>query len=711
MKYDDLYNELSKYIKSQDELDIIKKAYLFALDHHKGKYRKNGDEYIEHPLNVAFILTDLKVDYKTICAALLHETVNHGGATFDEINNNFGEEIKDLVECISKLNRLSLVDDKEASAINLRKVLVGLTEDVRVLFIKLADRLHNMRTIYALSLEEKKEKIHETESVLIPIAHRLGINSIKSELEDLCLRYSKPDEYKEIYDRLNNTDDLKNHLELMKNDISDILTSHNIKFTIKSRVKSVHSIYNKMINGHKWNQIYDILALRIIVNNISDCYLAIGLIHAKYKPMPNRFKDYIAMPKSNMYQSLHTTIYGTDNYVFEVQIRTYDMDEIAEKGFASHWSYKEGNEIRNQKIMEQKLELFRNLIEQNNDNITTIDFEKEINSEALSQMIYCFTPKGDVVELPIDSTPIDFAYRIHSKVGDTTVGCLINDKIVPLNSKLQDGDVVNIKTLPNSKPSKEWLNFVKTSQAKNKIKSYFSKQDKDYYIEKGKDILEKEIRKRKLSINETLSNTNVEKVCKDLKLADINELYLAIGSLRYTAGYIINLINEDKKNVEDILLEKVTSNKEIDQTNRSDIIVSGTDDIKVNLAKCCKPIKGDPIVGFITMGQGITVHTKDCPNIININERLIDVKWNESINNEYYTDIIIEVDKGKTHLMDIISEFSSNNIFVEAINTHEDDLSVIYHITLKIKSINDLDTIIRKLTSKPYIKRIERIKS
>ena len=709
MKYYDLEDELKKYIKNQDQLDTIRKAYDFAFKHHEGRKRKNGDLYIEHPLNVAYILTTLNVDYETICAALLHETINHGGATYEEIFNEFGEDIATLVDCISKINRLSLSDDKHVTAINLRKVLVGLSEDVRVIFIKLADRLHNMRTIYALTQDEIKEKIYETENVLIPIAHRLGINSIKSELEDLCLRYSKPSEYEEIYNKLNNEDNLAGKLEEMKNDISEILNKHNIKFTIKSRVKSVHSIYEKMVKGHKWNQIYDILALRVIVDNVSDCYLSIGLIHAQFKPIPNRFKDYIAMPKANMYQSLHTSIWGNDGSVYEVQIRTKEMDDFAEKGFASHWSYKEGFESRNQNIMEQKLELFRNLIEQSNDNMDEIDFENAIKKEALSQMIYCFTPKGDVVELPKNSTPIDFAYRIHSKVGDTTVGCIVNDKIVPLSSILEDGDTVTIKTMPNSKPSKEWLNFVKTSQAKNKIKSYFSKQDKDLYIEKGKNILEKELRKKKLSITDTLSNENIEKLCNDLKLNDLNDIYLSIGSLRYTTGYIINLIYEDKKDVEDFLLEKVTSvNSNL--VNRSDIIVSGTSDIKVNLAKCCKPIKGDDIVGFITMGQGITIHTKDCTNIANTTDRLIDVKWNNELNNYYYSDIEVEIDNGKNHLLETISLIAANNINVEAINSHPNDLSTIYNITLKISSKEDLESLIRKMSAKPYIKKIERIK-
>ena len=711
MTFNDLQNEIKKYIKNEDELKVIENAYNYALNCHKDKFRKNGDKYIEHPLNVAYIVSSINTDYETIAAALLHETINHGGATYEDIKDKFGEDIANMVDTMSKINRLELPDDKKTSAYHLRKVLVGITEDVRVLFIKLADRLHNMRTVYALTPEEIKEKIKETEEVLIPIAHRLGINSIKSELEDLCLKYSKPDIYNEILEKLDDkSNTLSTELELMKNSISDLLTEHGIKFTIKGRVKSVHSIYEKMVNGHKWDEIYDVLALRVITEKESDCYLAIGLIHSKYRPVPNRFKDYIAMPKSNMYQSLHTTIWGVDGYIFEVQLRTYDMDEVAEKGFAAHWSYKEHTDIK-KNIMDQKLELFRNLIEQNNESLSDIDFASNVNSEVLSKMIYCYTPKGDVVELPANSTPVDFAYRIHSHVGDTTVGALVNGKIVPLNSSLNDGDMVTIKTLATSTPSKEWLDFVKTTQAKNKIKSYFSKQDKDMYILRGKDILEKEIRKRKLSFSEILNEENIKKICTDLKLSDLDELYLSIGSLRYTANYIINLTQEDKKNVEDILLEKVGTNKTLQLENRSDIIVKGADNIKVNLAKCCKPIKGDKIVGYITMGQGITIHNINCPNIDKNSNRLIEVEWNKELSNEYYTDVKITLLNGKNYLVDIIALAATKNIYIEKINTYENDLDTVYHMTLKIKSTEDLDKLISNLNSMKFIKNVERIYS
>ena len=709
--YDDLLKEIKTYIKDEEELKVIDNAYTFAFSCHEGKQRKNGEDYITHPLNVAMILTTLNVDYITLTASLLHETINHGNSSKEELEEKFGSEIAGIVDSISKINKLSLNDDKESSILNLRKVIVGLSEDVRVLYIKLADRLHNMRTIWALDEEEMKDKINETETVLIPIAARLGINSIKSELDDLCLRYSKPNIYNEIVDLLNNTQqELNKELEAMKEDISDILSEHNINFKIKGRVKSIHSIYEKMLSGHKWNEIYDILALRIIVERVDECYLAIGLIHAKYKPLPNRFKDYIAMPKNNMYQSLHTSILGVDSYVFEVQVRTYEMDDVAEKGIASHWSYKEHSDGSITNIMEEKLEMFRNLIEQEKNDVSNDDFEKAVNTEFLGKMIYCFTPKGDVVELPKGATPIDFAYRIHSHVGDTTTGAIVNNKIVTLDSELSDGDIVNIKTSTNANPSKEWLSFVKTSQAKNKIKSYFSKQDKEYYISLGKDLLEKEIRKRKLSINDVLSNEHIKKLTTDLKLENLEDIYLSIGSLRYTPTFIINSIFEDKKDVSDILIKKIDKNSNKHNIEHScDIIVSGASNIKVSLAKCCNPIKGDDIIGYITKGQGISVHLKDCPNIKNETNRLIEVSWDKDNTNDYLANIKIIVDSTNSKLLDIIAICSTRNIVVDSIKTKKDDIDTIYNLSLKIKDIKELDTLIVALENLAYVKKIERV--
>ena len=706
--FEKVYEEIKDNIKDTEELLKIKEAYNFAKEKHKGMKRLTGEDFITHPLHVAEIVNSLNVDATTIIGALLHEVMNNGETTLNEVEEKFGNTVATIVDSITKINKLELVDDSESSAIYLRKVLVGLATDVRVLFIKLADRLHNMRTNYAINPKKQKQKAYETMAVLIPIAHRLGINSIKSELEDLCLYYTKPDVYNDILEKLSETKkELNDSLEEMQESITNILTEQGLKFKIKGRVKSVHSIYNKLSNGKKWNEIYDILALRVILETVSDCYLAVGLVHAKYRPIPKRFKDYIAMPKANMYQILHTTVFGVDGHLFEVQFRTYEMDEFAEKGMASHWSYKEHGTKKVQNIMEQKLEMFRNLIE-THEEVDDLAFAKDVTSDMLAEMIYVFTPKGDVVELPRGATPIDFAYRIHSDVGDKTIGAIVNDTIVPLNHELENNDIVKIKTNPNSTPNKDWLNFVKTNQAKNKIKSYFSRQERTFMIEKGKDILEKELRKRKLSFNEIMNEENVKKILKDLKLKDLDDIYLSIGTLRYTAGLIINLTSEAKTNVEDALIEKVNKEAKTTESYKNDIIVAGFGDILVNLAKCCKPVKGDNIIGFITKGQGITVHKINCPNIIDKTERTIEVKWNKESDSTYLTDLYIETDNNKNYLSDIIATFTKRNVHIDAFKAKEYSNRYVYEVTIKVKNKEEVERIILDLEMLSFVGNVSR---
>ena len=689
------FEELVPRLEKREQFETIKKAYLYAYNEHKGMKRLTGDDFITHPLEVTKILMDLNVDDTTIIASLLHEVINNGNKTYDDLVNDFGEDIAKIVLSVSKINKLELPDNNESSVIYLRKILVGLAQDVRVLYIKLADRLHNMRTNWAINPQKQKQKAEETMSVLVPIAHRLGINSIKSELENLSLYYLKPDVYNDILEKLNETvDELNGYLEEMKESIIDILTDAGIKFEIKGRVKSVYSIYNKLSNGKEWNKIYDILALRIFVEEESDCYQVIGLIHSRFRPMPKRFKDYIASPKENMYQSLHTTVFGIEGHVFEIQVRTYEMDEIAEKGIASHWSYKEKGTKKIQNVMEQKLEMFRNVIESSN-NDTDADFESKVNADIFSDLIYTYTPKGDVVELPIGSTPIDFAYRIHSRVGDTTVGAIVNDQIVPLSYELKNDDVVNIKTNNNSTPNKDWLSFVKTSQAKNKIKAFFSKQDKEEYIEKGKNILEAELRKRKMAFNEVLTPEIIEKLIKDLKVKDLDEIYLSIGSLRFTAGYIINLTKADRHEVDDALFERKLSIPKINY--KSDILVEGNSDIMVNIAKCCMPIKGDEIVGFITKGQGISVHKKGCSNVPDNSERVVDVSWNMDASNYYFTNIYVYVTAGFDLLVNIITEVGKLGCIVRSCNTKEFDNKTMYEINIRIKDKVELDNVMKNI--------------
>ena len=689
------FEELVPRLEKREQFETIKKAYLYAYNEHKGMKRLTGDDFITHPLEVTKILMDLNVDDTTIIASLLHEVINNGNKTYDDLVNDFGEDIAKIVLSVSKINKLELPDNNESSVIYLRKILVGLAQDVRVLYIKLADRLHNMRTNWAINPQKQKQKAEETMSVLVPIAHRLGINSIKSELENLSLYYLKPDVYNDILEKLNETvDELNGYLEEMKESIIDILTDAGIKFEIKGRVKSVYSIYNKLSNGKEWNKIYDILALRIFVEEYLNWFQVIGLIHSRFRPMPKRFKDYIARPKENMYQSLHTTVFGIEGHVFEIQVRTYEMDEIAEKGIASHWSYKEKGTKKIQNVMEQKLEMFRNVIESSN-NDTDADFESKVNADIFSDLIYTYTPKGDVVELPIGSTPIDFAYRIHSRVGDTTVGAIVNDQIVPLSYELKNDDVVNIKTNNNSTPNKDWLSFVKTSQAKNKIKAFFSKQDKEEYIEKGKNILEAELRKRKMAFNEVLTPEVIEKLIKDLKVKDLDEIYLSIGSLRFTAGYIINLTKADKHEVDDALFERKLSIPKINY--KSDILVEGNSDIMVNIAKCCMPIKGDEIVGFITKGQGISVHKKGCSNVPDNSERVVDVSWNMDASNYYFTNIYVYVTAGFDLLVNIITEVGKLGCIVRSCNTKEFDNKTMYEINIRIKDKVELDNVMKNI--------------
>lgn len=690
---------------SKESLLKIKEAYEYALQEHEGLKRLSGDDYISHPLHVSNILTELNVDDVTIIASLLHEVLNNGkNATTEDIEEKFGSEVAKIVDSVSKINKLELLDETESSAIYLRKVLVGLAEDPRVLYIKLADRLHNMRTNWAIREEKQKEKAKETMSVLVPIAHRLGINSIKAELEDICLKTLKPDVYNDILEKLNKTAlELNDNLMEMKDDLSHLLHENGINHEIKGRVKSVYSIYNKLNKGKKYSDIYDILALRIFVEKETDCYTVIGLIHSKYRPVPKRFKDYIANPKENMYQSLHTTVFGNDGEVYEVQVRTYEMDEIAEKGIASHWSYKEKGTKKVQAIMEQKLEMFRNIIEMNSEN-DDASFENAVNNDLLGELIYVFTPKGDVIELPLGSTPVDFAYRIHSKIGDTTTGAIVNDTIVPLSYELQNNDIVKIITNNNATPNYNWLNIVKTNQAKTKIKSYFSKKDREDLLEKGKNILEKEIRKKKMAFNDILSDDNLNKILKDLKLDSIEDLYLSVGSLRYTAGYIINLATEDKHNVDDILIEKINPTTIINN-NKGDIIVDGNRNIMYTLAKCCKPVKGDDIIGYITKGDGISVHKKNCVNILN-QERLINVDWNYQAESTYLSDLKMLI-TNNTFLMDFINEATKEKIYISEMHNKEILNGLLCNVTIKVKNKEELERFKVKLSKYKNIKIME----
>lgn len=704
--FEQLYKKLQKYIKNTEELEEIKKAYLFANEKHKGQKRISGENYIIHPLNVAYILSDIHADSKTIEAALLHDTIEDCDVTKEELEEKFGQEVAKLVESITKINKLNFSGDTDAMIANQRKILVGLTEDVRVIILKLADRLHNMRTLWALSEKRQKANAKETLDIFTPIAHRLGINSIKSELEDLSLRYLKPDVYYQIVEKLNKTKvERDNYIVEMMESVSKILNDHGVKHEIKGRSKSIYSIYKKLDKGKSFNEIYDLLALRVFVDTEAECYQALGLIHSKFRPIPKRFKDYIAMPKTNMYQSLHTTVFGIDGQLFEIQIRTYEMDKVAENGIASHWSYKEGKSNM-QSEMEQKLQFFRVIMELKNEE-SEDQFVDSVKEDVLKDTIYVFTPMGDVIELPNGSTPIDFAYRVHSKVGDTTVGAIVNNNIVPLDYKLQDNDIVKINTNKSSTPSKEWLNIVKTAQAKNKIKAFFNKTIKEDNHNKGEDLLNKELRKRKIS--NASFNENIDKILEELKCADINELYINIGNNKYSPAQVVNIITDDNITKEEIILNK-TKDKEVVLPNvKNDIIVRGIDDIKVNIASCCKPIHGDRIVGYITKGYGITVHRMVCPNVSELNERLIEVEWNDLITKKYPTSLLIKSLDNKNILMEVVAKTSNSDITIESIKSLSSGNDYIYQITVLVESKEKLTKYINDLRMIPNILSVERL--
>ena len=705
------YEELEENLKylNKKELQVIHDAYLYALEKHTGQKRLTGVEYIKHPLNVAYILAGINADYETIAASLLHDTINIAGVSEEELEKNFGKSIATLVSGVSKINRLNYNGDNESLVANHRKILVGLTNDVRVIIIKLADRLHNMRTMYVLSEKKQRETAKETLNILTPIAHRLGMNKIKSELEDLSLRYLKPDVYFSIVERLNKTmTERTKYVDEMMNNVSNLLNEHGIKHEIKGRAKSIHSIYKKLDSGKRFNDIYDLLAMRVFVNTVDECYNAMGIIHSVYKPVPKRYKDYIAMPKNNGYQSLHTTVFGKNGNLFEIQIRTYDMDNLAEHGVASHWSYKEKGKSLMQKAMEDKLQFFRSIIELQNEN-NDEEFIKQLNDEVLNPVIYVYTPKGDVIELPIGSTPIDFAYRVHTDIGNKMVGCIVNDNIVPLDYKLQDNDIIKINTNKTQVPNRDWIDMCFMQQTKNKIKSFFNKIDKEENLKKGEESLIKELRKKKLVIGEILSNDNLNKIFNELKIDNINDLYQGIGNGKYSPNQVINIITNTNKSKEQMIMDSLTSKEIKEVESKHDIIVEGIDNIKINIAGCCKAVPGDEIIGYISKGNGISVHKSNCPNISDLNERIINVSWNKTIHKKYDTNILIQASSNKDMLLNIIAKTSNIDINIQSINTIHNNDTYIFDINVLVPNIEVLNKFMNDIKIIPNIISVERI--
>ena len=687
-----LIKRICKYHPSTD-VSMVEKAYNIANGAHEGQYRKSGEAYIIHPLWVGIILADLEMDKETITAGILHDVVEDTVMTEDEIRQEFGDEVALLVDGVTKLGRLSYSADKlEVQAENLRKMFLAMAKDIRVIIIKLADRLHNMRTLQFMKPEKQKEKAKETMDIYAPIAQRLGISKIKTELDDLALKYSQP---KVFYDLVNQINARKTEREEFVAQIVEEVSTHirnaNIKAEVNGRVKHFFSIYKKMVNQDKTvDQIYDLFAVRIIVDSVKDCYAALGVIHEMYTPIPGRFKDYIAMPKANMYQSLHTTLMSSVGQPFEIQIRTQEMHKTAEYGIAAHWKYKESNDGKKsvEAQEEEKLNWLRQILEWQRDMSDNREFLSMIKGDLdlFAEDVYCFTPNGDVKNLPNGSTPVDFAYAIHSAVGNKMVGARVNGKLVTIDYKIQNGDRIEILTSQNSKgPSRDWLNIVKSTQAKNKINQWFKKEFKEENIIRGKEMISAYCKAKSIVLSDIMKPKYQEVVQKKYGFKDWDAVLAAIGHGGLKEGQVVNRLVEEygkehkQEITNEVVLEKVAEaakNKVHIAKSKSGIVVKGIDDVAVRFSRCCNPVPGDEIVGFVTRGRGLSIHRTDCVNMIHLTEseraRLIDAEWEsdvaEKTGGQYLAEIKMYAEDRQGLLMEMTKIFTESKIDVKSLN-------------------------------------------
>ncbi|MBO7573306.1 MAG: bifunctional (p)ppGpp synthetase/guanosine-3',5'-bis(diphosphate) 3'-pyrophosphohydrolase [Bacilli bacterium] len=709
------------YISSQEDRRRIREAYDFIMLKHNGQFRRSGEPYYHHLVEVAFILASLQCGPNTIIAGLLHDVVEDTDVSIEDINKKWGEEVGKIVDALTKIQRLKLskITSEEFEAEDHRKIFIGMAKDIRVIIIKLADRLHNLRTLGALNPDRQQAIAKESMEVFVPIAERLGLDIIKSEMEDICISYLEPEKYQEIKRLLSKKSKiLQKSLDGLKKRIADALFEKDIPFEISSRVKSINSIYRKMyVKGHPFEEIYDILALRIITKTEIQCYEILGLIHQMYKPVPGRFKDYIAMPKTNMYQSLHTTVVGGDGNFYEVQIRTEEMDSIAETGIAAHWAYKEGgyNSQTEQKEIENKLHWFRDFValssESENDNAS--EYMDNLNHDIFESHIYVFTPKGKVIELPSGSTPVDFAYRIHTKVGDQCVGALVNGIMVPLNTVLANGDMIEIKTSRTSVgPSEGWLDFVASNSAKSAIKKFIAKKNaslmRDERIQRGKQSCIDAFHERGVEEEEMMKMLDTEKVLNYFNVADLDSLFVGVSGRKPTANSIVEFLKIKKP----VNLVLNTVKRRDSKSDSCPVYCKGAGKIAIALANCCTPIPGDGIVGYITKGKGISVHRRNCPNIINEKERLLDVYWRDDIEFATYpVDIVIEASDRNNLLVDMMAVFNNAKVGVNNLHARSNtqNLSATISATIMVsdaKRLHDICVLLRGITG---VYRVDRV--
>ena len=711
----ELYDQIDSYIKNPELLALIDKAYDYAFEKHKDQKRSSGEPYFVHCLNVAYELAKLKSDPYTICAGLLHDVIEDCGVTKEEFVAEFGEEIYEMVEAVTKISNLKFTDEKEYQAVNHRKILIAMAKDVRVILVKLVDRLHNMRTLQYLAPEKQKRIARETLDVYAPIAHRLCIAEIKNELEDLSFYYLDNEKYHEIAKLVESKKSERDQqIELMIEDISIVLEMHNIPFRIFGRSKHLYSINKKMVTKNKrFDEILDLLAIRIVTKTETNCYEILGYIHAVYRPIPGRLKDYIAMPKMNLYQSLHTTIVGPDGRIYEVQIRTEEMDEIAERGIAAHWSYKEGK-TRSQKKLIEELNWLK-AFEENTD-ADAKDYMNDITHDVFNANIYCMTPRGRIIDLAAGATPIDFAYRIHTEVGNQTVGALVNGVLVPLNTPLKTGDVVELRTNKNSSPSEDWLKIVKTNHARNKIKAFFLKkemEDKEEFIRLGETMLKDELKKHDLDVEEFFDTKKLDKVAGTFQQSNANDLLYAIGCKSMSPIAVIEKLTKlGKKELDLSYLEKITKkNSEKNHfVSKTGIMVKGVSSMKINISPCCSPVYGDKIVGFVSKGQGIKVHRADCPNIAN-ERRLIDVEWDPQKPDIKYEASIKIFSKDRSYLLtDLVTVVAQYKANLTAVNSqaNAEDLSATTSMSFMVNDLEHLENIMANLRKVESVISVER---
>ena len=733
-----LYNELIASIKKyhpSTDITMIQKAYETAREAHKDQKRKSGEPYIIHPLCVAIILADLELDKETIVAGLLHDAVEDTWMTCDEITREFGPEVALLVDGVTKIGQLSYSKDKvELQAESLRKMFLAMAKDIRVILIKLADRLHNMRTLQYMTPEKQKEKARETMDIYAPIAQRLGISKIKIELDDLSLKYLEPEAYYDLVEKVALRKSVRDdYVQQLVGEVKKSIEAAGIKADIEGRAKHFFSIYKKMKNqGKTIDQIYDLFAIRIIVESVKDCYAALGVIHEMYKPIPGRFKDYIAMPKPNMYQSLHTTLIGPTGQPFEIQIRTYEMHRTAEYGIAAHWKYKEASDGKNvQNQEEEKLSWLRQILEWQRDMSDNREFMSLLKSDLdlFSDTVFCFTPTGDVKNLPNGSTPVDFAYSIHSAVGNKMIGAKVNGKLVPIDYVIQNGDRIEILTSQNSKgPSRDWLNIVKSTQAKNKINQWFRSELKEENIVKGKELIAQYCKTKNINLSDINKPEYQSKILHKYGFHDWNACLATLGHGGLKEGQIVNRMLEEYHKDHPIqmtdadVLEAVAENKEKAAAtpvvrSKSGIIVKGLYDVAVHFSKCCSPVPGDEIVGFVTRGRGVSIHRTDCINIINLSDmeraRLIDAEWQQDTEGEgkglYIAEIKIFCHDRKGLLVDITKIFTEREISISGINskTSKQGIATI-SVSFSVKGKEELERLVEKVRQIESVIDIER---